>query len=269
MKHYLASCYKILFKNNSFGRLSLFINYLVLIARSFVAHRLGKQSKEIHAGIAGFKVKAFSFPQLINLFEEIFIYEVYYSSSDIAPKIIIDCGSNIGMSLLYFKKRYPQSNVIAFEPDAASFELLQLNIDNNGLASVDAHQVALSNIESQSTLFRQSSHSGSLTMSLFSSNDKTEKTSVITKKLSTYITSEIDLLKIDVEGSESLILRDLIDNDKLHFIKQLIIEFHPSIAGQTIESFVTMLSDRKFSCSLQKDTIHPGATEFMVRAIRM
>ena len=37
---------------------------------------------------------------------------------------IIDCGANVGMSVLFFKALYPAASVIAIEPDRAAFDRL-------------------------------------------------------------------------------------------------------------------------------------------------
>jgi FkbM family methyltransferase len=41
--------------------------------------------------------------------------------------LIVDCGANIGASVLWFLARYPQAHVIAIEPAPDNFELLQQN----------------------------------------------------------------------------------------------------------------------------------------------
>ena len=41
--------------------------------------------------------------------------------------LVIDCGANIGLSTLYFLKRFPNAHVIALEPDPDNFKMLALN----------------------------------------------------------------------------------------------------------------------------------------------
>jgi FkbM family methyltransferase len=38
---------------------------------------------------------------------------------------IIDAGANIGLSIIYFKKKYPNSKIVAFEPDKLIFNILK------------------------------------------------------------------------------------------------------------------------------------------------
>lgn len=54
-----------------------------------------------------------------NLYEQIL-------ASDRQP-LIVDCGSNIGASVLWFASRYPRAHVLAVEPAPDNFELLRQN----------------------------------------------------------------------------------------------------------------------------------------------
>ena len=41
--------------------------------------------------------------------------------------LVIDCGANIGLSTLYFLRRFPSAHVIALEPDPDNFKMLARN----------------------------------------------------------------------------------------------------------------------------------------------
>jgi FkbM family methyltransferase len=53
---------------------------------------------------------------------------------------ILDAGANIGASACWFALNFPQSHIVAFEPDPANFDLLRRNTE--GL-NVELHQAAL------------------------------------------------------------------------------------------------------------------------------
>lgn len=161
----------------------------------------------LQTDILGLKVCFFTYPQLINLFEEIFIFEVYkFTSIDPAP-VIIDCGSNIGLSVLYFKKIYPEARMMAFEPNKDTYRLLEQNIRINNLSTVSAHNIALTGTVGKTVLYKTTS-AGSLTMSLVSSPEKSQTEEVETGKLSDYVRHPVTMIKIDVEGSEGNIVND-------------------------------------------------------------
>ena len=56
---------------------------------------------------------------------EIWGKEIYYFKSPNISPFIIDIGAHIGISVLYFKQLYPNSNILAFEPNPISFDILQ------------------------------------------------------------------------------------------------------------------------------------------------
>jgi len=66
----------------------------------------------------------------LDTFSEIFDKGIYRftPSSDTGTKLIIDCGANIGLSVLFFARHYPTHKIIAFEPDPFIFDILKRNI---------------------------------------------------------------------------------------------------------------------------------------------
>jgi FkbM family methyltransferase len=215
----------------------------------------------------GFTIRFFTYAQLINLFEEIFIFQVYkFRSPDPAP-FIIDGGSNIGLSVLYFKKIYPASWIIAFEPDKETFTLLKENIKRNNLQQVSAFNFALQDKEGEMVLHKKLNSPGSLTMSLISSSAKLQTEVVHARKLSDYIPGTVAMMKLDVEGSEVSIINDLIQTQKIEFIERMIIEYHPSVTKLSIEEFASRIRKCNFSCRYSKDEIHPNATEVMLHCV--
>ena len=208
-----------------------------------------------------FNVHFTSYPELINLFEEIFIYQTYKFTSDDPHPVIIDCGSNIGLSVMYFKMTTPSSVVLAFEPDGETFGLLTKNIRENDLKNVSLYNFALRDFETETTLYKNNQ---SLTSSLYNNPGKQKEEIVLTKKLSSYIEKKVKLIKIDVEGSELAIIDDIISSNKVELVEKLIIEYHPVITRVPAEEIMSRLRVNNFKCELIPDQLHPGATEVML-----
>ena len=135
---------------------------------------------------------------------------------------IIDCGSHIGISILYFKYLYPNSEILGFEPDPDNFEILKKNIKANGLKKVTLINRALSDTTGRKPFYTDKYWSWR--GSLINSKKNPHKVFVRVDKLSRYINRPVDLVKIDIEGSEEKVLTDI--KDKFKFINNLIIEFH-------------------------------------------
>jgi len=69
-------------------------------------------------------------------FRQIFVLHAYhFRASHSAPRII-DCGGNIGMSVLYFKHLYPDSSITIFEPSREVLPAIRSNIERNKLHNV-------------------------------------------------------------------------------------------------------------------------------------
>ena len=65
----------------------------------------------------------------ITVFYQIFGHREYRCLDHVQdPKLIIDCGANVGYSAAYFLSRFPGVKLIAIEPDRSNFETLRDNL---------------------------------------------------------------------------------------------------------------------------------------------
>ena len=63
------------------------------------------------------------------MFYQIFAHREYRCLDHVQnPKLIIDCGANVGYSAAYFLSRFPGANLIAIEPDRSNYEALRDNL---------------------------------------------------------------------------------------------------------------------------------------------
>jgi len=184
------------------------------------------------------------------LFEEIFIYRIYKIKLKESP-YIIDCGSNIGMSILFFKDIYPLATITGFEPDPGNFEKLLTNITSN-FPDVVLLNKAVSNVDGIINLFTINDTLGALTKTMYKnylSGDNLLTNIVESVTLSNFLTQKVDLLKLDVEGAENVIIPDLINNKKISYIEKMIIEYH-QIPGNNLSNFIKQLEENGFVVSL-------------------
>jgi len=68
--------------------------------------------------------------------EELFVDEVYCCVLSTDAPYILDCGANIGLSVIYFKQQWPKAKIVAFEPDPKNFDHLTKNIESFQLTDV-------------------------------------------------------------------------------------------------------------------------------------
>jgi FkbM family methyltransferase len=196
--------------------------------------------------LVGWKVQHFGRDNLRLLYSEIFARQNYRFVSEKRDPTILDCGANIGMATLFFKWLYPQARITAFEPDPITFKALERNVSDNNLQNVAVHNAALAHEEMQ--LPFHVPETGSLMMSAVAGRAGGRTITVPAKRLSSFITGEIDLLKLDVEGMEGPILQELAESGKLQSIREAFIEVHHNLEGApaTLASVLQILENAGF-----------------------
>ncbi len=162
-------------------------------------------------------------------FEILYIARDYRFNPSSNRPVIVDCGSNIGLSVLYFKREFPECKVTAFEPDPATFALLQRNVASNGMSGVALHNQAVCGARGEFDFFHDPAHPGSVVMSLRPECGLGHREKVEGVLLSDFINEDVDLLKVDVEGAELDVVEELVRADKLRRIDQIIVEYHPAL----------------------------------------
>lgn len=183
------------------------------------------------AALAGCPVRYCHFDTFVYLFREIFLDGEYYFNSGSAKPFILDCGSNIGMSIMYFKARHPGAEIIGFEPDDEAFACLQENVTANGFRDVSINKKAVSGQEGEIYFWRAAEKPGALGNTICSNQQK-DRVSVNSVLLSGYVDRTVDFLKLDVEGAELEVLKDLAETGKLRMVRQMFVEYHLHIAGE-------------------------------------
>jgi FkbM family methyltransferase len=124
----------------------------------------------------------------------------YYESiiKNAKVPLIIDCGANIGLASKYFSQTYPDSKVVAIEPDVGNISMARVN--NEG-GNVDLFRAAISSEGGIGSLidmgaanaFRVTRDGGAGDLSFITVNTITDSNSNCTPFI----------IKIDIEGFES------------------------------------------------------------------
>lgn len=182
------------------------------------------------ADIAGYKVRYCHYDTLAYLFRELFLNQEYGFITDNERPLIIDCGSNIGMSVLYFKARYPEAEILAFEPDEDAFACLKENVSFNALKGVSVNKKAVSGREGPVDFWRAAEKPGGLGNTIYA-NPLKGKVQAESTRLSRYVDRKVDFLKLDVEGAELEVIKDLAETGKLRMVEQILIEYHLHMPG--------------------------------------
>lgn len=166
------------------------------------------------------------------MFEELFCggeYEPLLKNKPPEIDVILDLGANIGLSLKLWQKAFPNSRIIAVEPDPANLMMASRNAG-------------------PSVLFIQAG-AGSTAGKLFLNQNgpsceykvstSTEQSTDITVNILTVplilkaagVHGQVDLLKCDIEGSEAELFTNC--SAWIKRVKHLVVEIHPPYNVET------------------------------------
>jgi FkbM family methyltransferase len=209
--------------------------------------RLQKRYTEFNTTFPGFLCTVADKSSFLYMYEEIMGNEIYRFPCVSEKPFIIDCGSNIGLSVIYFKKLFPQAEIIAFEPDPTIFQILKKNILSAGASNnVTTIEACLGETEGDITFYSDGADGGSVTTSEVPAKTITVKQ----KRLDAYINKPVDFLKMDIEGSEYNVLKTIVP--KLHFIDRLFIEYHSfTNQEQNLDDILNILKKAGFRYYLE------------------
>src|SRR5215831_10504171 len=120
---------------------------------------------------------------------------------------ILDCGANIGLASLFFKRRFPAARITAYEADPALFAIARANLAANGAADVDLVNAAVWRSAGRVTFRAEGTDSGMIHG--LAGAVEGPAVDVPSLRLRDILNVErIDLLKLDIEGAEDAVLAD-------------------------------------------------------------
>ncbi len=197
--------------------------------------------KDENIDFLGYSLKTPDCMSFLFQFGEIFVDEIYKFKSSKKSPVIIDCGSNIGLSCLYFAKNHPDSKIYAFEADEKIFTILSSNMKNNNINNIELYNKAVWIKEEELSFSSEGADGGSI----YDTSDSKIKVQAIRFKEFLEKFTTIDFLKIDIEGAETEVLKDI--ETELNKVENLFVEYH-SITGQpqTLDQILKILTQNNF-----------------------
>jgi FkbM family methyltransferase len=156
------------------------------------------------------------------LFAYIFLFDggEYPVFKDYAPKFIIDAGANIGLATVFFKHYYPDTTVVAIEPENRNCEMFRKNTAH----CKDVHLIQGGLGPDENKFMRvQNENDAFYSFRLEESADGIPEIT-INRILAQYRPEKIDILKIDIEsGEKALFTRN---TDWIARVDNIFIELH-------------------------------------------
>lgn len=191
----------------------------------------------------------------VKCLEKVFIGGEYWSPFPISPRAIVDAGANVGMATLYFAQQYPDAQIIAIEPEALNFEALERNC--KGLPNVTLFKGALWSKQRDLTIVNPSAKSWAFAVADRLCEDRNSSvvpTITIPEVLDRLMVDKIDLLKLDIEGSELELFSS--GSDKwLGQVRLIVIELHDRYVPGCAKAFYSAVTSQKFVQEVRGENI--------------
>ena len=228
------------------GRRALLAAWLTMLDR---AQRRDAAPALVRIGSLTFH--GYNWPDLLDVFREVWISQAYHCAFDTDEPFIIDCGANVGAASLYFKMYQPRCRLLAFEPNPSCATVWRKNMAANGHHEAQLVEAACGRTEGQAELHVADGGTlGSNVGDLW--HDKADRRTVQLVRLSRWIDRQVDLLKIDVEGAEHDILDELVESGAIARVRRIALEYHHQLPGQgrRLGGFLQILEDAGFTYRL-------------------
>jgi FkbM family methyltransferase len=189
-------------------------------------------------------VKTMSFPVAVrpgtadsSTFDSVFIWKQYDLPLPAGTKIIFDCGANIGLASAWFANVCPGARIVALEPQLDNYELLKSNC--RYYANITTHQAALWNRVGELSLCDSTVRVDSYQYT-DGEGDSSERVAAydVSTLMALHNVSTIDVLKIDIEGAETVVF-DEPCQAWLDKVRMLIIEIHGDEARTAFEAVIS------------------------------
>ncbi len=238
---------------NKFKILKLHYNKLGILSllRYLLQRLFYPKNKILKVAIPGYLYPVFlrNNPSDTQIFTQIFLREELKIDLKKTPKTIIDGGANIGFASVYLKNKYPNATVYSVEPEKSNYEVLLKNTSfynnmicyNCGIWNKDG-RLKITNKEAGNESF--------IVTELNSSEDNIDAINAITinKIVEDNNIQNIELIKLDIEGSEGKVFEDNY-KEWLAISENILVEIHNWIDIDA-EKKVMKAMDNKYSVTM-------------------
>ncbi len=215
--------------------------------------------------------------------EEIFIQEVYRFETTNPQPIIVDCGANWGLSIIYFKSKFPRSIILAYEADLNIYKIASDNLSAFNFTNVALHNSAVWDRDGNLMFSSEGGVGGSVAALPVDANEENFESAPEGSWVGNYNTyfgvhkrtkikvkafrlknllrrySLIDFLKVDIEGAEYNVIMDCAR--ELRRVDKMFIEYHSTPGHpQTLDEILKVIRKSGFRYYIKEASnnyVHP------------
>lgn len=162
--------------------------------------------------------------------------------------LILDIGANQGFVTLWFKYNHPNAMIYSYEPVKKSYDILVKNVEDNNLNNCVLINAGVFDENKTHKIYHREGGAGlgDTISSLGTEGCKEEEIQLLNIDPTFNDTDKIDLVKMDIEGSEYNILKNCSFWKKAN---KIIIEFHDQFKepfGFKDINFIKLITDSGF-----------------------
>jgi FkbM family methyltransferase len=207
------------------------------------------------------KVRNFEYPIYVrsgtsdlSSFKQIFIKEEFKNLKKIDRKIetIIDAGSNCGHVSIYLSKLFPNAKIIAIEPDTSNCSVIRKNIKH--YKNIKLLKGGVWHSDSNLKIFNPDTKNWSFRVEEVKESEGDFKGYNLKTIMNKYNFKKIDILKMDIEGSEKNVFEKnykyWLSKTKLGFV-----EVHERYARGVTKIINKRIKEYKFKTSQEGEKL--------------
>jgi FkbM family methyltransferase len=177
----------------------------------------------------------------------------FYAPAD--GDVVLDIGAHVGLFSIWIARRAPGARVFAFEPFAENCETLRANVEG-WTNNVQVRQLAVGGQSGRARMVdvgERSLDHRLATPDFADGSGHTVEVVTLAQAIEMTGASSIDLLKVDIEGSE-LAVFEAADRALLARIKRIALEYHDNIRPGTLAQLTDILSRTHRIVSVRGDS---------------
>lgn len=217
-------------------------------------YRQLKGQKEVAAKLPGYSRPLYfrNNPYDFATFCEVSLAEAYQNELHTA-NFIIDGGGNIGLTVAFFARQYPNATIVTIEPNSGNFDMLKKNTAD--LALVHPMQGGVWNKTAHLRIVDESAGNNSFTVTeVDTPTNDSIKAYAIADIMALHGVTKVDIVKLDIEGSEKQVFANGYESWLPH-TRLLIIELHDRMVPGCSKAFFSAISQYDFRFELRGENL--------------
>jgi FkbM family methyltransferase len=211
----------------------------------FFQVRRSKNTGTIQFGIPGLKHPVYirRGSSDFAVFEEIFIDGHYEGLLGKNAAAVIDAGANIGLTALFLLRYYPNARIVCIEPEPKNYAILLKNTERYQNVTC-LHKALWCN---PANLQIRDLKTANWAFEVIETADENGSLPAVTigDILATYNLPTVDILKMDIEGSEKEVFET--GAKWINQVKYLMVEIHEDMRKGSYQSVMTLMKQNGFS----------------------